>query len=96
MIAYRKLAFKKCRAADRQRIKDRLDPEVNVRPSIRERHTTSTTPINVPFSLDTKVPAKSGYIAIRDQSGNKQVHKLEQMVGEGSKFHFDLVEWDGK
>jgi hypothetical protein len=96
-IAYKKLAFKKRRAADRQRAKDDLDPNVKVRPSIRKRHTASATPINVPsFSIDTKVPAQTGYVAIRDPKANKQVYKLGEMVGEGSKFRFNLVEWDGK
>ena len=35
MIAYKKLAFKKRRAADRQCAKANLDPDPNVRPSIR-------------------------------------------------------------
>jgi hypothetical protein len=35
-------------------------------------------------------------VAIRDPKANKQVYKLGEMVGEGSKFRFNLVEWDGK
>jgi cytoskeletal protein RodZ len=93
-IAYKKLAFKKRRAADRQGAKD--DVDVKVRASIRERH-TSTAPINVPsFSLDTKVPARTGYVAMRDVKANKKVYKLHELVGEGSKFKFNLVEWDGE
>src|SRR5882762_5227877 len=40
---------------------------MSVRPSIRERHVASATPIDVPlFSIDAKVPAETGYIGIRD------------------------------
>jgi hypothetical protein len=93
-IAYKKLAFKRRRAADRQNAKD--DADVNVRPSMRARHTT-TTPVDVPtFSLDTKTPAKTGYVGIRDPNASKRVYTLSEMVGEGSRFNFNLVEWDGK
>jgi hypothetical protein len=94
-ITYRNLVFKRRRAADRKRAKD--DAAVKVRPSIRERHTASTAPINVPsFSLDGKVPAKTGYIGVRDSKTNKRVYTLREMVGEGSKFNFNLIEWDGR
>jgi len=43
MIAYKKLAFNKCQATDRQCTKDSLDPDVNVRPKICKRHVASST-----------------------------------------------------
>jgi hypothetical protein len=95
MVAYKKLAFKKRRAADRQRAKD--DVNADVPPSIRKRHTTSSAPINVPtFGLDEKVPAKTGYVGVRDAKASKRVYRLNEMVGERSRFKFNLVEWDGK
>jgi hypothetical protein len=94
-IAYKKLAFKRRRAADRQSTKD--DIEASVRPSIRERHTASANPINVPsFNLDTKTAAKTGYVGVRDSRASKQVYSLNELIGGGSKFKFNLVEWDGK
>ena len=94
-VEYKKLAFKKRRAADRQGAKG--DIEVKVRPSLRERHTASSTPVSVPsFSLDPKTAAKTGYVGIRDSRASKRVYKLDEMVGEGSKFKFNLLEWDGK
>jgi hypothetical protein len=94
-IAYKKLAFKKCWAADRQSAK--CDIAVEVRPSIHERHTTTSTPINVPsFSLDVKTPAKTGYVGIRDSNASKHIYALKKMVEVGSKFNFYLMEWDGK
>jgi hypothetical protein len=94
-IAYKKLAFKKRRAADRRGAKDNI--EVTVRPSLRERHTASSTPVSVPsFSLDTKTAAKTGYVGIRDSNASKKVYKLSEVIGEGSKFKFNLLEWDGK
>ena len=93
-IAYKKLAFKKRHTADRQGAKDNVD--VKVRVSIHERH-TSAAPINVPlFILDTNVPAWTEYVAMRDVKANKKVYKLHKLVGEGSKFKFNLVEWDGE
>jgi len=44
MIVYKKLAFNKCQATDRQCTKDSLDPDVNVRPRICKRHVASATP----------------------------------------------------
>ena len=97
MIAYKKLAFKKRRAADRQCAKANLDPDANIRPSIRRQHTTSATPISVPsFSIDAKVPAKMAYVEICDAGASKRVYQLGEMVGERLKFKFNLVEWDGK
>jgi hypothetical protein len=65
-------------------------------PSMRERH-TSAVPISVPsFSLDTKVPAQTGYLGMRDVKTNKRVYKLHELVGDGSKFKFNVVEWDGE
>jgi hypothetical protein len=94
-IAYKKLMFKKRRAADRQIAKG--DIEVKVRPSMGERHTASSTPINAPsFNLDTKTPAKTGYVGVRDTKKSKRVYKLSELVGVGSRFNFNLVEWDGK
>jgi hypothetical protein len=96
-IGYQKLTFKKRRAADRQRKKDTLNPDFNVTPSLRERHVASATPISIPiFSLDTKVPAKTGYIGVRDAKASKKVYKLGELVGETSRFNFNLIEWDGK
>ena len=96
-LGYQKLAFKKHRAADRQCKKDTLDPDFNVTPSLRERHVASATPISIPiFSLDTKVPAKTGYIGVRDAKASKKVYKLGELVGETSRFNFNLIEWDGK
>lgn len=94
-IEYKKLAFKRRRAADRQGAKG--DIEVKVKPSLRERHTASSTPVSVPsFSMDAKTASKTGYVGIRDSKVTKQLYKLSEMVGEGSKFKFNLLEWDGK
>jgi hypothetical protein len=94
-VAYKKLASKRRRAADRQGLKD--DIGAKVRPSIRERHTASSTPIDVPsFGLDMKTPAKTGYVGTRDPKESKKVYTLGEMVGVGSKFNFNLVEWDGR
>ena len=97
MIAYKKLAFKRRRAADRLHAKNSLDLAVKVRPSIRQRHVADSTPIAIPsFSLDAKNVAKTGYVGIRDKKKSKKVYKLGEMIGERSKFNFNLVEWDGK
>ena len=94
-IAYKKLMFKKRRAADRQIAKG--DIEVKVRPSMGERHTASSTPINAPsFNLEAKTPAKTGYVGVRDTKKSTRVYKVSELVGVGSRFNFNLVEWDGK
>ncbi len=62
-----------------------------------EQHTTSSTPVSVPsFSLDAKTAAKTGYVGIHDSKASKRIYRLGEVVGEGSKFKFNLLEWDGK
>ncbi|KZP02401.1 hypothetical protein FIBSPDRAFT_970041 [Athelia psychrophila] len=39
---------------------------------------------------------KTGYQGARDKGGVKRVYTLPELVGEGSKFGFDLRKWDGK
>jgi hypothetical protein len=87
--------FKRRCAVDRQISK--ADAGVKVKPSLHEWHTASSTPINIPsFSLDTKTPAKTGYVGTRNPKASKRIYTLLEMVGVGSKFNFNLVEWDGK
>jgi hypothetical protein len=94
-ISYKKLMFKKRWAADGQIAKG--DIEVKVRPGMGKRHTSSPTPINaLLFNLDTKTPAKTGYIGVHDTKTSKRIYELSKMVGVGSRFNFNLVEWDGK
>ena len=94
-VSYKKLAFKRRRAASRQLAKE--CPDVDVQPSMCKRHTASATPIGIPsFSMDMKIPAKTGYVGIRDPKASKRVYRLSEMVGGGSKFNFNCVEWDGK
>jgi len=94
-VAYKKLAFKRRRAVARQHAKG--NPDIDVQPSMRKRHTASATPIRVPsFSMGMKIPAKTGYVGIRDPKASKKVYRQNEMAGEGSRFSFNLVEWDGK
>ena len=96
-IAYKKLAFKKHHAANRQCAKNNLNPNANVQPSICKWHTTSATPISVPsFSIDVKAPAKMAYVGIQDAGASRWVYWLGEMVGDRLKFEFNLVEWDGR
>jgi hypothetical protein len=38
---------------------------------------------------------RAGFTAIRDEGGIKRMYSLGDMVGDGSKFHFELKAWDG-
>ena len=77
--------------------KDTLDPDANIAPSLRKHHVASATPITILiFSLDTKVPTKTGYIGTRDSQTSKNIYELGELVGETSTFNFNLIEWDGK
>jgi hypothetical protein len=35
-------------------------------------------------------------VGVRDAKASKRVYRLNEMVGERSRFKFNLVEWDGK
>jgi hypothetical protein len=39
---------------------------------------------------------RAGFTAIRDSTGIKRVYSLDDMVGDGSRFHFKLKTWDGR
>jgi hypothetical protein len=72
-------------------------PGVDVQPSICRRHTASAITIGVPsFSMDMRIPARTGYVGIRDSKVSRRTYHLSEMVGEGSGFNFNLVEWNGK
>jgi hypothetical protein len=93
--AYKKLAFKRHRDALRQLAKE--SPGVDVQPSIRRHHAASAIPIGVPsFRMDMRILARTGYVGIRASKASRRTYHLSEMVGEGSGFNFNLVEWDGK
>lgn len=39
---------------------------------------------------------RTAYLGARDKGGSKKVFRLEEVVGSGSKFGFDLKKWDGR
>jgi hypothetical protein len=58
------------------------------------KHVAPSNPLKTSLSIDASNMASTGYIGLREQN-SKKIFTLEELVGEKSKFHFQLIGWDG-
>ena len=66
------------------------------RPDINKKFLENPTTVQTRISMQGCKAASSGYIGIKGNIPSSQVHELRDLVGETSKFHFKLQEWDGQ
>jgi hypothetical protein len=59
------------------------------------KHVKPSNPVETKFSIQATDMTSTGYLGLRNQN-SKKVYPLEELVGEGSKFHLRLVPWDGR
>jgi hypothetical protein len=59
-----------------------------------QKHVKPSNPVKTKTSIQATNMASTGYVGLRKQN-SKKVYALVELVGEGSKFHFQLVPWDG-
>lgn len=63
--------------------------------STRRKYAAASEGIQTELKGEDMRIASTGYVGIRG-SRSSAVYSLRQLVGPGSRFGFDLVEWDGR
>jgi hypothetical protein len=58
------------------------------------KHVAPSNPVKTSVSINATDMASTGYIGLREQF-SKKIFTLNELVGEGSLFHFQLIPWDG-
>ncbi|KZP33928.1 hypothetical protein FIBSPDRAFT_943028 [Athelia psychrophila] len=65
--------------------------------ALNARHLAAAVePQETGFTTTSMPHVKTGYQGARDKGAMKRLYTLPKLVGEGSKFGFDLRKWDGK
>ena len=67
-----------------------------VKPWIINKHVRPALAVDVKFDAMKLRHAKSAYIGGRLTGNAKQVYRLDELVGDDSKFKFHLETWDGR
>jgi hypothetical protein len=67
-----------------------------VKPSVLNRHVRPASAIQSGLKTKKLKHTKNAWTGARDEGGHKRVFILDEMVGEGSIFHFRLERWDGR
>jgi hypothetical protein len=87
----------------RQRTDERMEREAggqpyDVRAPTRLKHVRPSNAVNARLNLGDVPISAPGYIGLRDKKDEKDrtQYKLEDVVGEHSKFRFKLLKWDGR
>lgn len=90
---------------DRQRAREKKVRQAEARSqaalvskrALAARHLAAAAePQKTGFATASMPHVKTGYQGARDKGGAKRVYTLPELVGEASKFGFDLRKWDGK
>jgi hypothetical protein len=69
-----------------------------VRPASRKKHVHGSKPADAKLELADIPTSAPGYIGLRDAQELKDetAYKLDDLVGENSRFKFNLQKWDGR
>ena len=70
--------------------------EYAVKPSVLNRHVRPAAAIQSELKTKKLKHTKNAWTGARDKGGYKRVFTLDEMVGEGSIFNFQLERWDGR
>ncbi|KAL1684518.1 hypothetical protein GGG16DRAFT_119722 [Schizophyllum commune] len=88
-------ALRKRKRADAQvPAEDASDAEI--RESTRRKHIDPAQPIPTKLSLPGIRVTRTGYTAARDVPAPHRAYALQELVGPGSIFNFDLIAWEGR
>jgi hypothetical protein len=87
----------------RQRTDERMEREAggqpyHVRASTRLKHVHPSNAVAASLNLGDIPISAPGYIGLRDKNEEKDCteYRLENVVGERSRFRFKLLKWDGR
>ena len=67
-----------------------------VKPRVINKHVRPTLAVDVKFDAMKLRHVKSAYTGGRLKGNAKQVYRLDELVGDNSKFKFRLETWDGQ
>ena len=94
--------YRKCKGKKREKMKKQLEKAAApygyyaVKPSTVNKHIKRANPHRTSKNSEDLPHVRTAYLGTRDKGGSKQVFRLEEMVGSGSRFGFELKEWDGR
>ena len=97
------LAYRKAKGKAREKLKaqQRRDAapygDFAVKPRLVNKHLRrAEMPIRSTFNANDMPHASTAYVGKRDSGGAGRVFRLEELVGKGSKYEFELRKWDGR
>jgi hypothetical protein len=96
-------AYRKAKGKAREKVKaqQRKDAasygDFAVKPRLVNKHIKKPgTAMHTSFNAADLPHASTAYLGMRDSGGSGRVFQLEEVVGEGSEFGFELRKWDGR
>jgi hypothetical protein len=96
-------AYRKAKGKAREKVKaqQRKDAapygDFAVKPRLVNKHIKKPgTTIRTSINAGNLPHTSTAYLGMRDSSGSRKVFQLEELVGEGSKYRFELRKWDGR
>jgi hypothetical protein len=90
-----KRAIKRKLEREQQRLKLGYSSKPSVRRSAVKNHLHPYSGVKTTLQMHKLRATRAGFTAIRDSGGVKRAYSLDDMVGNGSTFHFKLKAWDG-
>jgi hypothetical protein len=95
--AYRKA---KGKAREKLKAKQRRDAapygDFAIKPRLVNKHIKNhAKPVKATINASDMPHASTAYLGKRDSGGTGRVFQLEELVGEGSEYGFELRKWDG-
>jgi hypothetical protein len=67
-----------------------------VKPRIINKYIRPSVAVNVKFDALKLRHTKSAYTGGRFKAAARRVYRVDELIGEGSKFKFKLERWDGR
>ncbi|CAA7268130.1 unnamed protein product [Cyclocybe aegerita] len=64
-------------------------------PAAYEKYMEGASTIMTDMNAEASAVAGTGFVALDNAMGNCKVYRLDEVVGEASRFQFKLQEWDG-
>lgn len=95
-VERQKTRSKQRRESQRQAEKASIASSSRTKPSVCKRHLRAASPLKPLFTLADKRVALTAYVGLRDSKGDQRAYTLNEMVGDGSRFGFRCMEWDGR
>lgn len=76
--------------------RDAIDNHYVARPNAYRKHVLSAASIKSTWDASNAAVSKTAFVATRAKPRAKKQYRLDEMVGEKSKFKYRRVEWDGR